>query len=206
MRKHSYVVTRTILIVTAIIVSLSACSLFSPVKTEPTTFYVINTKGNPPRQAQTHKVSIFVTKMQSVPLNNSTDMVYTTKPHQVGHFLYHRWAEKPADMLEGLIVQTLKATNHFYTVGTLPSVTSYDYILNSQLIELDQAFSPGCSVVHLIINVELINAYSNAVVATQQFSVTEYAPEKNPYGGVIAANRAAAKIMNRIARFCIYES
>jgi cholesterol transport system auxiliary component len=51
--------------------------------------------------------------------------------------------------------------------------------------------------------VQLLDVAQNRIIATRDIAVTEPAPQNTPYGGVVAANRAAAKALSAIAQFCM---
>jgi cholesterol transport system auxiliary component len=40
------------------------------------------------------------------------------------------------------------------------------------------------------------------VLASAEFDETEAAPSDDPYGGVLAANRALGRLLERLAAFC----
>lgn len=136
---------------------------------------------------------------------NTTDMAYTTEPYQVAYFANNGWAETPAKMLQPLIVQALQSTHYFKAIGTSIISTRYDMILTTQLLQLQQDFTNKNvrSQVHLVLRAQLINAATGRVIAARQFSAVEAAPTNNPYGGVIAANRAASVVMEELAAFCL---
>ena len=62
------------------------------------------------------------------------------------------------------------------------------------------------SQVHLTIRAQLLDLRENNVLATREFYVTEVADSDDPYGGVMAANRAVKKILQQITEFSSSES
>lgn len=185
------------------LLALSSCSLFSAVPSQSTSAYVINTTPCHITSESRDHTSLFVAPMEADPIYNTTAMAYTTKPYQIAYFGKNNWAEPPAAMIQPLIIQTLQNTHHFRTVNGGSSVGNYDYILKTQLLELQQAFLSNTSIVHLKIRAQIINANNGQVIATKQFSVSEMTAQKTPYSGVIATNRATAAILEQIARFCL---
>lgn len=181
---------------------LSGCSLlFPPAAPKLYTFDV-----NPqPIRSSGMQVTLLVTAPHANGVYNTSQMVYSTKPYQIGYFAKNRWAATPPQMLQPLIIQTLQRTHRFSVIGTDSSARKYDYILNTQLLELQQDFiNPQTSEVHLVLRAQLINVSSNnRVMATRQFTVVVPAPEPNPYGGVIATNLAVNDVLQQLARFCI---
>lgn len=180
---------------------LSGC--FSPVKLPEAKEFELNTVPCA-RVTRAHTGSTLVVMSPSTsPVFSSTQMVYTTAPYLVAYFAKNKWAEPPTVMLQKLMVQTLQKTHHFHAVIAPPSSAQYDYVLNSQLIDLTQDFMRTPSVIHLTMRVELLKADTNHVIAIRQFTVVEPTPGDSPYGGVIAANRATSRLLKEIAEFCI---
>ncbi len=177
---------------------LSAC--LSPVKTEQTT-YVINTLPPSIAKKPQHHGTLVVAQMDSNAIYNTTQMAYSTRPYQVSYFAKNSWADTPATMLQSLLIQTVQRTHYFSAVGSPSMVGHYDYVLDTQLLQFEQRFYKSSSEVVVVVRAQITKAATNRITATKQFTVIEAAPFNTPYGGVIAANRAAAKLMAQIARF-----
>lgn len=190
------------LILTLSLFLLSSCTLFSPIKTEPVTTYVLNTVPQSVPKKATRRIALLVTPTESNAIYNTPEMAYTTRPYQIAYFAKNRWAETPARMLQPLIVQALQNTHYFRIVSGTASIGRYHFILNTQLIQLQQTFFSHLSFVRLTLRAQLINASNGQVLATKQFSVEEFA-SRTPYGGVKAANRATAKVLKQLAGFCL---
>jgi cholesterol transport system auxiliary component len=52
------------------------------------------------------------------------------------------------------------------------------------------------------VRAQLIDVGARRVLASAEFDETEVAPSDDPYGGVIAANRALGRLLERLAEFC----
>ena len=55
---------------------------------------------------------------------------------------------------------------------------------------------------HFTLRAYLLNDKTRRVLAWREFDVTEAAASENPYGGVLAANRAAQTLLDQLAQFC----
>jgi len=190
------------LVVVPLFLLLSACSVFPPLKTQSESVYVINSVPRPPVRHSDRHYNILVMPVYAGLTYDTTQMAYTMHPYQINYFVLNFWAETPAQMLRPLIVQTLQRTHYFHAVSGFSYLGSYDYILDTQLLQLTQDFSGFGSSVHLRIQAQIINAESNEVVASKEFYAVERAPEPTPYGGVVATNRAVARILKSLAAFC----
>jgi cholesterol transport system auxiliary component len=182
---------------------LSACSVFAPVKTEPATTYVLNSVPTGLTRTPHGQWSILVTPPEANNIYNTPQMVYTDHRYAISYFVKNLWAETPSQMLQPLIIQTLQNTGYFHFVSASMPLVQYDYILNTQLVELQQDYSHFPYTVHLIVRAQLFNTSTNTMIGTREFSVTEPLRQNTPYGGVIAANQATKTVLGRLAQFCL---
>jgi len=197
--------SRNTVLMVGIACLLSACSVFSPVKTEQTTAYVLNTLPSPATKKPTHKITLLVMQPTTSQVYNTTQMAYTTQPYQVAYFAKSRWADTPAQMLQSLLVEALQNTHYFYAVGMSPMLGQYDYVLNMQLLQFEQRFSGLASEIIITLRAQISKPADNAVIATRQFTIVEPALVNTPYGGVVAANKATARLLTAVRKFCLQE-
>lgn len=181
---------------------LSACSILSPVPNSAPTEYVIDSVPQVVKKKPAHHATIYISQPEATTVFNTTLMAYKVKPHEVSYFSKNRWVATPAQMLQPLIVQTLQKTHHFRAIGSGGAPGNYTYILNTQILDFQQEFFTHASLMTVTIRAQLVKVATNQIVATKEFSVQERAPQNTPYGGVIAANRATAKILAELARWC----
>jgi cholesterol transport system auxiliary component len=193
---------RHALIAMVAVVLLSACSVFSPVKTEPTTTYVLNTTPAVRAHYPSH-LTLLVSLPEANQIDDTKKMVYSLNHYQVAYFAKNGWAESPARMLQPLIVQTLQKTHYFHAIGTSMVGSHYDFILNTQLVKLQQNFYSNPSVVQVTLRAQLVRTSDARVIAAKEFTASEPAPQNNPYGGVLAANDAVADVLAQLARFVV---
>lgn len=182
---------------------LSSCSLLSPIKTEPNrTYFIESIPTNIPRH-KTHAATILVLMPSTQPAFDTTRMAYTDKPYQIAYFGVNQWAETPSQMLQPLIVQTLMNTHYYKAVVMPPYSGNFDYLLRTQILQLQQDFTHNPPQLRLTLRAQLSRGATNAIIGTKQFSINEPIDRKSPYGGVIAANRATAIMLQELARFCV---
>jgi len=183
--------------------ALSSCSLFSPVKMKSATSYVINRVPDSVPEKSTTAINLLVIEPQANNIYNTLEMAYTTRPYEIGYFANNRWAETPPQMIHPLIIQTLQKTHYFHSVGAIGTINAYDFILNTQLIQLQQDYSHVPSTVHLVLRAEIMRANTSRVIATKEFSITEPIAQNTPYGGVSAVNKATEQLLQQLAEFCL---
>lgn len=183
--------------------ALSACSLLSPVPNTAPNEYMIDTMPQSVIKKSRHHGALYVPLPQSSVIVNTSLMAYKEKAHEISYFSKNRWAATPAQMLQPLIVDTLQKTKNFRAVGGTGTPGNYDYLLNTQILVLQQEFYSHGSVVKMKLRAQLVKVSTNQIIKVKEFEVIERAPYYSPYGGVIAANRATAKILSQLAKWSV---
>lgn len=195
------VVTKILLLMSMMI--LSSCSLFTPVKLEPESAYMLNAVPHPYVQHSPRPLTLLVAMPETSPAYNTTQMAYTVRPYQIAYFGKNRWAETPSHMLQPLLVQTLQNTGYFRAIVTPPFTGSYHYVLNSQILQLQQNFTETPAVLQFMVRFQITDMNTNQIIATKQITIRQPILQRTPYGGVLAANRAMQKMLDRLAHFCM---
>lgn len=185
---------------------LSACSIFEPVKTPPIHYFTLAAKASDwdyCPQHRRHMPTILVNQARPSAACHSARMVYVPACYQIQYFTQNRWTDPPAQMLQALLINALQRTGRFQAIINTPSTVYYDGILNTQLLSFQQEFTSIPSQFRIAIRAQLINARTRRVISSEDFVVTQIAPHDDAYGGALAANQAAQKILNEISRFCV---
>ncbi len=183
--------------------SLTSCSMFSPVAADDTSTYMLTTIPSSipkhPRRAGT----LLVMTPDTQPAYNTNRMAYTTKKYQLSYFGRNQWAETPAQMLLPLIVQSLQNTEYYRAVAAAPYMGKAEYLLTTQIIKLQQNFLHKPPTIEFYLRAQLTHLTNNQVVATKQFAMVTPLHENTPYGGVLAANEATGKLLASLTNFCV---
>ena len=180
---------------------LSACTaLQSPQDVANT--YVLDAQP-PPVSAPARGLVLAIGMPRARAGFNSAQMAYRRSPHELEYYAKSRWAEAPSRMLAPLLVQALGRSGGFRGVVQASSVAAADQRLDVELVRLLQDFGTPPSRVRLAVRVTLIEVGSRRVLATRELEEVEPAPSEDAYGGVIAANRALARLLGRIVAFCV---
>lgn len=190
------------IVIISSLLALSGCSFFSPVKLENKSTYVLNSLPSSLPKKAMRPITILVLTPETRPAYNTMQMAYTVKPYQLAYFTQNQWAETPSQMLQPLIVQTLQNTHLFHAVVSPPFMGRYDYVLATEILQLQQDFSVKPSRVDIKLRAQLTNSATNTVIATREFTVNEHILQRTPYGGVLAANRGTQTLLRELAHFC----
>lgn len=126
-------------------------------------------------------------------------MVYLTRAHEVGYYATNQWAETPVRMIGTLLVQSLEKSGLWRVVVPMPSSVRADHRLDTQGLVLQQEFLQRPSQVRVGFRLQLVELRDQVVVGTRRFEAVENAPTDDAYGGVLAANRAVATLLDQVA-------
>ena len=133
---------------------------------------------------------------------DGTPIVYRRRAQQIEHFAYARWVDTPAQMLVPLIVGALQRSGRFGAVLAAPTPAAADLRLETELIRLQHDFTVEPTRVRLTLRAVLLDTARRRVLATREFDLSEMAPSADPYGGVVAAQRAVQRMLPELATFC----
>lgn len=186
----------------ACVAFFSGCTLFSPVNMD-TKKNVLNTIPLDLRRETTHPATLLVLEPETAPAYATTQMAYSTQAYQIAYFTKNDWAETPAQMIQPLILQTLRNTHYFSEVVSPPDFGRHTFVLRSEILELKQDFTSEPAMLQLSMRISLSRDAANQVVAAQELSVSQPLSERNPYAGVVAANEALRKLLRGLAEFVV---
>lgn len=146
---------------------------------------------------------------QAEPGFETPRMVYLKRPYELEYFAANQWADTPANMVAPLLAQSLSQSGIWRDVVLLPSLVPGDYRLDVYGFALQQEFFQQPSCVRVTARAQLVDLKLSMIVGMQRFEAIEPAPSENAYGGVVAANRAVAALLDQITvwlRECVGHS
>jgi cholesterol transport system auxiliary component len=186
----------------AAVALLAACAALQPPEAEQASTYVLEAPPAAGAPRPRGDLVLEVSAPRARPGFDTPQMAYTQRANALEYFAKHRWADAPARMLAPLLAQALDHSGGFRAVVQAPSLAKADLRLESELVRLQQDFGVRPSRVRFTLRAQLIDADTRRVLAAAEFDETEVAPSDDPYGGVLAANRALARLLERLSAFC----
>lgn len=187
-----------------LVIAVGGCS-FSPIKVAPESNYTITQwpQENVVCGKSTSSKTILITTPVASPGYESPNMIYVMVPYQLRSFANHHWVASPAQLLLPLLANHVRARGYFKGVVTSPFSGGTTYQLNTQLLVLQQEFLQPQSVVRLTMQAALMNGVTGKMIASRVFEAVIPAKNNNPYGGVLATNKAANQVLTQIANWTI---
>ncbi|MDC4206338.1 MAG: ABC-type transport auxiliary lipoprotein family protein [Candidatus Manganitrophus sp.] len=135
-------------------------------------------------------------------------IVYLKRPHEVSYYAASEWVDTPARMLAPLLVRVFERSGAWRTVVRMPSAVRGDYRIDIDDLAVGQEFIQHPSRVRLTLRAQLVDLQRLRPIGTKVFEVVEPAPSEDAYGGVTAANRAVAKLLDEVEAWvsrCVQE-
>lgn len=181
--------------------TIAGCTGLRTTETESMRTYLLEAKFDQTEQAKSVPLTLVVSPPRASPGYDTARMAFVRKPMMLEYFAKNRWVEAPAKMLGPLLVNALEQRTKFRAVVPSGGLVKGDMRLDTELILLQQEFTTLPSRIHLRLRAQLLEQASRRVVATQVFEIFENAPSDDPYGGVVASNRALARLLAQLADF-----
>ncbi len=150
------------------------------------------------------KINLLVSIPTAAPGFDKRALVYFNQQYEVKYHKKAQWVETPARMLLPLLVHHLEMTGQFKAV--LAASTSPIYAglrLDTEIVRLQQEFFTEPSQVHLVFRAQLLDMDARQVLATRVFEITENALSEDAEGGMLATNRAVARLLKLVTKFVI---
>lgn len=183
-----------------LIAMLSSCAL-APASPPPTHTYLLAPDLPQPTSPAPSGPTLLISVPRAVPGYDTRRMAYTHRPYELNYFARNEWVAPPALMLQPIFIRAFEASGHFQSVVPDDLRVLADLRLDTQILRLVQDFSVQPSQGHIVLQARLINIANGREVANRIFEAREPAPEEEPYGGVVALNRALEHILREMVTF-----
>jgi cholesterol transport system auxiliary component len=181
------------------IATLSGCALSGrPAAPPMSTFVLEGTTRSAPVTSPATNLVLKVSMPAAAPAYSSARMAYVEQPYRIDYFARNEWADAPARMLRTLLTQQLTSSGLFEFVFADAAGVDENVRLDSELIELVQAFSETGSEVKVTIRFDLVDVAHRSILVSRTIAVTEPASAREPYAGVVAANRAVQRVLDQL--------
>ncbi len=189
-------------IVAVLLLALGGCGSLLPARPAPPATYALEAQFQPTAAPPQNAPTLLVARPRESAGFDSARMAYVKRPHELDYFSRNQWIDTPGRMLAPLLLQALEASGAFRAVTPAPGPVSGQLRLETDILRLQQEFLDTPSRVRFTLRAQLIDVPGKRVIATREFDILENAPSDDPYGGVLAANRAVQRALNEAAAFC----
>jgi ABC-type uncharacterized transport system auxiliary subunit len=113
-------------------VALAACGAAHPIY-----YYSLDPPAITPAP-QRLDASLLIGRIGAPTVYRDTRIVYRTGPNEMGLYQDHRWAETPADLVQEMLLQSLRKSARYRSVQLLASNAQGDYILRGRVERFEE--------------------------------------------------------------------
>ena len=185
-----------------LLLMLAACSLGPTETIAPRSYFLnpeISWKNPHGSDKRTNPAVLLITQPKAQAGFDTARMAYLLRPYEMNYYAFNQWADTPARLLQRILVENLDKSGMWSAVLQTPGTVPVQYRLDLDNLVLEQQFFSQPSRVRLSVRAQIIDTKKPAILATRSFEVLEAAPTEDAYGGVLAANQAAAKLLIEMA-------
>lgn len=155
-------------LVVAIVGLMSACGAARPVK-----YYTLGVDTPSPAASSQLPVTILVGRITASHLYRDDRLVYGSGPVELGTYEYDRWAEPPTDMIQDILIASLRSGGQYRSVSRMASSIRGDYIVHGQLLSLYEADNKPHLSAHFALRLELFDPKAGLTVWSDSYSHDE---------------------------------
>jgi cholesterol transport system auxiliary component len=189
------------------------CNALRPPPAAPTVFYTLDsaragdpmetTSGAaPPAPVRGATQTLVVNPPHAAAGYDSQRIIYLRTPHKLEYFAHSEWVDPPAHMLAPLLLAAVENSGAFRAVIRGPSAAAGDLRLDTEIIRLQHEFQTQPSRVRFTLRAYIVDEKTRRVLAQREFDAAMPAASEDPYGGVVAANRAVQTVLESLSAFC----
>jgi len=185
------------------LLAVCACGTLRPAATPNAAFYSLEgTRGAAPVAAPAAAPTLIINPPHAAAGFDSPRIIYVRETHKLEYFAHSEWIDPPTRMLAPLLVAAVENTGVFRAVVLTPSSAAGDLRLDTEIIRLQHEFGTQPSRVRFTLRAYLVDDKTRRVLAWREFDAAVPAASEDPYGGVVAANRAVQTVLENLAAFC----
>jgi cholesterol transport system auxiliary component len=182
--------------------TLCCCSI-APPATDATRAYLLNPTvsfaKNTVDPANADNGTLLISMPRAQPGFDTPRMAYLLRPYELDYYAVNRWVDAPARMLVRPLTQAMEGTGLWRAVVQTPNTARSDYRLDCDNLALEQQFFSNPSRVRIALRAQLVELKGRRIIAARDFEVFESAASEDAYGGVTAADKALAALLQQLA-------
>ena len=160
-------IQQTMLVVVLAGISAS-CGASRPIK-----YYVLDVSPAPAISPSAQfPITLLIGRVTASHLYRDDRLVYGAGPVELGTYEYQRWAESPADMVQDILISSLRSAKQYRSVSRIESNFRGDYILRGHLYGFYEVDKPELAA-RFSIQLDLFDPKSGTAVWTDSYSHDE---------------------------------
>ena len=174
---------------------VAGCGASRPIK-----YYQLTVPGDlAPTTEKTVPVTILVRTPVAPDLYRDDRLVYSTSEQQMGSYEYERWISPAPELIQTVLVRSLRATGHYTGVFTPQSTVNGEYMLVTRIYDFKEQDNGGALVARVSMDNHLRNIKTGDIVWQSYYTHDEPISGKTVPEVVAALNRNVQAAATSIA-------
>ena len=183
---------------------LGACSGLVPGQSPPPTLFRLTPKSTFREDLPTVDWQLVLDTPVADAALNTTRIALMSSPMQVEYYARSSWTDRAPLMIQTLMIESFENSNRIVSVGREGGGLRADFILKSELRELQaEYYEGGNPVAHVTINAKLVAMPSRDIVASQSFKRKIEAEADRLNDVVNAFDEALGKVLKNLVEWTI---
>jgi ABC-type uncharacterized transport system auxiliary subunit len=158
---------------------LAGCGAARPIK-----YYTLDPPAVTPA-AQRLDTTLLIGRISAPILYRDTRIVYRTGANEMGLYEDHRWAAAPSQMVEEMLLESLRKSRRFRSVQPVASNAQGDYVLRGRIERFEQVEGKPLST-RVWLHLRLYDPKEGHTVWTQNYE-QDVEASSNDFPSVVAA-------------------
>lgn len=177
---------------------LLGCSTSTPSVNEYT---LLSSHIDQPKNASLSSKTLSVASSKPIGSLIGKNLVYLRKNGETGAYLYSRWSDTPAALIQRSLLASLNENGLFASISPTTSLAQADWVLESDLDAFYHRFYKETSEGYIDITYRLVDTRTKQMLASKRFTITSPAPSMDAYGGVEALKNATEELNRQSVRW-----
>lgn len=170
---------------------LFGCSTSTPAVNEYT---LLTSNINQSKSTALSSKTLSVASSKSIGSLLGKNLIYLYENGQTGSYLYSRWSDTPAALIQRSLLASLNEKALFASLSPTTSLAQTDWVLESDLDAFYHRFSKNTSDGYIDITYRLVDTRTKQLLASKRFTISSPAVSKDAQGGVEALKNATEKL------------
>jgi ABC-type uncharacterized transport system auxiliary subunit len=123
---------------------------------------------------------------------------YRSGSNEVGAYEYHRWTERPAAMVQDLLLRTLQSSGKYRQVQEASTAGAGDYLVRGRLYQLEEIDNAGIRT-RVSLRLELLDRKTGMIVWNQHYDRDDPVEGKTIHDVVLSLERNLQQVITDAA-------
>ena len=164
----------------------------------PIHYYAINPPATATAAFRPDGPALLIGRIATPEALQDSRIRYRSGSNEVGAYEYHRWTERPAAMVQDLLLRTLRASGKYREVQEASTAAAGDYLVRGKLYELEELDNSGIRT-RVSLRLELLDRKTGMVVWNQHYDRDEPVEGKTMHEVVLSLERNLQRVIGDAA-------